>query len=117
LISMVSSGGGEIIRETFKTLTSTAYGRSLEKEADIVAVDYLIEAKIDPQPFADFMYQMGLDRPSDKGYSSWVSTHPASTERAEYIIEYSKDKWDAADEEAVLQRATWDALQENISNL
>lgn len=117
LISMTSGGGGEVVRETFKTLTSQAYSRSLEKEADIVAVDYLINANIDPEPFANFMYQMGLDRPNASGYEAWISTHPASKERAEYIIEYSKDKWDETKSAPILTTQTWDKLQEDMEAL
>lgn len=56
LISMTTGNkGSEIIRETAGTLSSLAFDRSMEKEADIKAVDYLIKAKINPEPFANFL--------------------------------------------------------------
>jgi len=92
LLSTVSGGnGGQMMKEIFKTLSSSAYDRSLEKEADISSVDYMIEANIDPKPLADFMYQMAQDKALPDGFE-WISTHPESEERAKYIMDYIKDK-------------------------
>ena len=79
------------VKEIFKTLSSSAYDRSLEKEADISSVDYMIEANIDPKPLADFMYQMAQDKALPDGFE-WISTHPESEERAKYIMDYIKGK-------------------------
>ena len=87
--------GGEVIKEGIRTLSSSAYDRSLEKKADLQAVQYLMAAKMDPSHFAGF-----LDRLSKGGSTpqvlSWMSTHPDSKERAMYILEemkaLSKDK-------------------------
>ena len=91
LISMTTGeGGAAIAKETAKLLSSSAFDRSLEKEADIKAVDYLIQAEIDPKPFADFLFRLSLDDNEIMKYLSWTSTHPDTQERAEYIIEYSQ---------------------------
>jgi len=110
LISMTTGGAGaEIMKETAKTLSSSAFDRKLEKEADLKAVDYMVEAKINPIPFADFLYKLSDSEPEDLKYFTWISTHPDSKERAEYIIEYAKEK--DTEYEQVLTDSTWSKLQ------
>ena len=59
LISMTTGNrGAEVVKETIKMLSSSKFDRSLEKEADIKAVDYLVSANINPEPFADFLYKL-----------------------------------------------------------
>lgn len=93
LISITTgSGGADVIKEAVKLLSSTAFDRSLEKEADIKAVDYLIEAKLNPELFAAFLFKHSDNENEAANYWSWISTHPDSKERSEYILDYSKDK-------------------------
>jgi len=114
LISMTTGkGGSETIKETAKMLSSSAFDRSLEKEADIKAVDYLVKAKIDPEPFANFLYKISDKENEATKYLTWISTHPESKERAEYIIEYSKDK--KVKYEAILTNDTWDKMKEKLT--
>lgn len=116
LISMTTgNAGSEIIKETAKVLSSSAFDRGLEKEADIKATDYLVEASINPEQFANFLYRLGDSENQVMKYLSWISTHPDSKERAEYIIEYSKDKVIIA--EPILTPETWSELQNNLSEL
>lgn len=116
LISMTTgNGGSETIKQTAKTLSSTAFDRSLEKEADIKAVDYLVNAKINPEPFANFLYKLSKTENETSKYLIWISTHPESKERAKYIIEYSKDK--KAKYEAILTNETWDKMKEKLKDL
>ena len=93
-----------------KTLSSSAFDRGLEKDADIKAVDYLVKAKINPEPFADFLYKLSSKENEATKYLNWISTHPDSKERAEYIIEYSKNK--STTYESVLSTTTWDKLKD-----
>ena len=110
LISMTTGGSGsEIIKETAKMLSSSAFDRSLEKEADIKAVDYLVSAKVNPEPFANFLYKLSNKEHAATEYLKWISTHPDSRERAEYIIEYSKNK--STDYEPILSIETWEKLK------
>jgi len=90
LLSMASGGGGDMLKETAKMLSSTAFDRALEKEADIKAVDYLIEANISPEPFATFLFRLSNDSHALQKYLVWMSTHPDSEERAKYIMEKIK---------------------------
>jgi predicted Zn-dependent protease len=76
--------GGEVVRNALSTITSTAYDRSLEKEADLKAVDYMIAAKMNPTYLASFLEK--LDKQSQTPeVLQWVSTHPDSKERVSYI--------------------------------
>lgn len=110
LISMTTgNSSGEVIKETSKMLSSSAFDRSLEKEADIKAVDYLLNANVNPEPFADFLYKLSDSEHAATKYLTWISTHPDSKERAEYIIEYSKDKEN--EYKPILSNETWDKLK------
>ena len=115
LISMTTgNGGSESIGGAAKILSSSAFDRSIEKEADIKAVDYLLKANIDPEPFANFLYKLsGKESEADK-YLSWISTHPESKERAEYIIEYSRNR--KGTYEAVLSEMTWGKLKDQLKD-
>jgi len=113
LISMTTGkGGSEIIKETAKMLSSSAFDRGLEKEADIKAVDYLINARVNPEPFANFLYKLSDMENETTKYLTWISTHPDSKERAKNIIEYSRDK--KVTFEAILTNDTWDKLKEKL---
>ena len=85
------SKGGQLATDILKTLSSSAYDRSLEKEADITSVKYMLKADINPKPMADFMYQMAQDKSMNKAMY-WIADHPESEERAKYILEYIKGK-------------------------
>lgn len=91
ILSTTTGSGGETLTSIFKSLSSTAYDRTLEKEADIASINYLIKAGINPQPMADFMYNLAQNG-TTPNYLEWLSTHPESEDRAKYIIEYSKNK-------------------------
>lgn len=110
LLSMTTGKtGGDIIRKTGKTLSSTAYDRKLEREADIQAVDYMIAAKCNPGAFADFLYRLSLEGDQSPRYLDWVSTHPDSKERSEYIIDYCKDKKNASTS-TMIADSTWNEM-------
>lgn len=114
LISMTTgNGGGEIIKETSKLLSSSAFDRNLEKEADLKAVDYLKAAKVDPEPFANFLYKLSDQEHESLKYFTWISTHPDSRERAEYIIEYNKGE--LIDYDSILDENTWLKLKSELT--
>jgi len=91
LISIsTGDGNSETIKSVLKHLSSSAYDRKLETEADLTAVDYLIKAGIDPEPFANFMYRLSDETKKLPHQIIWISTHPESKDRAEKIIERIK---------------------------
>lgn len=113
IISMTSGNGGtEAIRKAAKILSSSAFDRGLEKDADIKAVDYLIKARVDPTPFANFLYKLSDTDPGASKYLSWMSTHPDSRERALYIIDYSKSK--PQEFRPIMTQHSWKQLQEAL---
>lgn len=110
LLSATTGGkAGEVVKEIFRTLSSSAYDRSLEKEADMASVDYMLAADIDPKPFADFMYEMALDSQLPKEMY-WIASHPESEERAQYILEYLKGK--KLKRKTTLTDKEWQAFQQ-----
>jgi predicted Zn-dependent protease len=114
LISMTTgNGGAEIIKETAKMLSSSAFDRNLEKEADIKAVDYLTTAKVNPESFANFLYKLSDKEDEATKYLTWISTHPDSRERAKYIIEYSKNK--LTDYKPILSIETWEKMKVKLN--
>jgi predicted Zn-dependent protease len=114
LISMASgNSGGDVIKESLRVLSSSAFDRSLEKEADLKAVDYLVKAKVDPEPFAEFLYKISKLESDATQYFNWVSTHPASKERATYIIEYHDNE--LSDYQSILTTETWESLKAELA--
>ena len=111
LISITTgSNGSELIKETAKVLSSTSFDRSLEKEADIKAIEYLTKAEINPEYFAQFLYKINDSESEIMKYLTWMSTHPDSKNRAEYIIEHSKNN--NVKNVPVLKDETWNKLKE-----
>lgn len=76
------------------------------------SVDYLVNAKVNPEPFANFLYRLATQESEATKYLSWMSTHPESKERGEYIIEYGKGK--VAKNQPVINSSTWKKLQEEF---
>jgi predicted Zn-dependent protease len=113
IISLTAGNGNtEVLLESVKTLTSSAYDRSLETDADLKSVDYMIEADINPGSFADFLYLMGSSDDTAERYMSWVSSHPYSKERAEKIIEYSQEQ--TYENVEILAPKTWKLLKAKV---
>lgn len=116
LISMtIGNNGSDMAMETAKVISSTAYDRSLEREADIKAVDYLVKSNINPEGFANFLYKLSENESQLVSYLSWISSHPDSKERAEYVIEYSSDK--PKNYQTILAQETWDELKVSLKEL
>lgn len=115
LISMATGNSStEIITETAKMLSSTAFDRNLEKEADIKSVDYLIKSNINPEPFANFLYRLAGTEDGAMQYLSWINTHPDSRERAIYILEHTRNK--TIKDEPVLTEETWQRVKKELEN-
>ncbi len=112
LISMASGSNGTIIQETFKTLTSTAYDRTLESEADLISVKYLQKADIDFRPFADFLFRLSLEESSIQQSMQLLSSHPASEERAKAILEDNENYEEPS--RPLMTEKEWKTLQENF---
>ncbi len=113
LLSLTTgNNNGRAMREVFQTLSSSAYDRSLEKEADMASVEYMLNANVDPAPFADFLYQMSFDSPM-AGALAWISSHPEAEERAKYVLEYIKGK--KLKNKTILSTKEWQDFKEKAN--
>jgi predicted Zn-dependent protease len=96
LAMVISLSGGnsssEIVRQTVKLLSSTAFDREQESEADASGVHYMAKADIDPQASADFLFRLAHEKESDVARFEWVNTHPNSGDRAAEIITLRKQE-------------------------
>jgi predicted Zn-dependent protease len=111
LVNITTGGGdGGQIGEVVGALSSKAFDRDMEREADMKAVDYLTNASIDPHPFADFLYLTGNGE-SEEAFE-WLSTHPSSKERMDYVLEeIGKRQFDVT---PVIAVSTWEKLKEKM---
>ena len=93
LISMTTGNGQpEVIQQAIKILSSSAYDRNLEREADLSGVDYLIQAEINPEPFATFLFRLSSLEAALPDQVFWISSHPGSEERAKDILNYIHER-------------------------
>ena len=84
------NASGAVIRNILHKISSTAYDRSLESDADETAVQYMVKADVDPEGFGNFLYRMGEDESDAPKQLYWISTHPESKERAAVIFSLMK---------------------------
>ncbi len=106
------NSNGEILKQVAKVLSASAYDRSLEKEADLKAVDFLVKSKIDPEPFAAFLFRLSTSESESDELMTWISTHPDSKERSKYILEYSKENEVTTQE--IIALNTWEKVKQKV---
>lgn len=82
--------GGEIVRQTIKILSSTAFDRDQESEADQYGIRYMANAGIDPQHSANFLFRLSGEKNDISKHFQWLSTHPNSSDRAAHILTLRK---------------------------
>jgi len=112
LISVTTGNSVNGVAEIAKLLSSSAFDRSLEREADLQAADYLTNANIDPEHLANFLFKMSLDGGDYTEYLSWISTHPDSKERAEYIISATGNE--EIENSPILADQTWQSIKNTL---
>jgi len=99
-----ATAGAEVLR----TITSTAYSRSMENEADKTAVLFLQNSGINPAGLADLLYRLSTEENEYLRYLSFISTHPNSEDRARRILSMiDLDKT----YEPVLSEEEWEKLK------
>jgi predicted Zn-dependent protease len=115
LLSMTTgNSSSDVIGKAAKVLSSSAFDRELEKAADLEGVRYMIKANVDPEPFANFLSRLGNGKEDVPEYLTWVSTHPQSRERAEYVRKYGRIK--ASKSRQILSLQTWNSLRKSLKN-
>lgn len=99
----------EIMKQAMKLLSSTAYDRSLETDADLTGIDYLLNAEIDPKPMSDFLYRMSLEEADTPEHEYLISTHPDSKVRSAGILRKLEGK--KIRNVPVMTNAEWEKLK------
>ncbi len=114
MIISISSGNGSpvLIKKALQKLSSLSYERTLEKEADLKGVDYMINAEVDPSGLAEFLFKQSNEN-ATSNYLQWASSHPDSRDRAVYINDYIKNKNIA--KRSILCKSTWNNLKDNFN--
>jgi beta-barrel assembly-enhancing protease len=92
LASVATNGNSQVAAQVIKMLSSTAFERKQESEADAFAVNCLIHAKINPDGFSNFMVKVAKMQSDIPEEMEWISSHPDSKKRAETIRALSKSK-------------------------
>ena len=85
VLATVTTGNAQVINQVIKLLSSNAFERKQESEADAAAVTFLIHSHINPNAFAGFMDKIANLKKEQPGVMEWISTHPDSHARAETI--------------------------------
>lgn len=113
LISTNTGGGADMVQQVLQSLSSTAYDRRLESEADRRSVELLIAARIDPKPFGDLTYRLGQSSRDPATYLRWLSTHPEPEARSLAILDQAREA--TVKPERVLSNATWAAMKQQLT--
>ncbi|MDY5813947.1 MAG: M48 family metallopeptidase [Bacteroides sp.] len=107
LLTLGDNPATETIGSMISTLSTNAYSREMEREADLAAVHFMTQAGLDAKHLANFMERMN-ESEWQQWYPEWASTHPDSDKRArdirqacpkklprEAAIEFTEDEWKA----------------------
>jgi beta-barrel assembly-enhancing protease len=93
LVTMAGgSSSSEIIKETLKIVSSTSFDRKQEIEADESAVEYMANANIDPEHFANLLFRFSHESMELPRQIQWMSTHPNSKDRAAEVLLLRREK-------------------------
>ncbi len=90
LISLVLNGDYSRLLDLGTQLLFLKFNRSDEREADDYAVQYLYDTPYDPRGVAGFFQKM-IKEEKDARIPAFLSTHPASQDRIEDILQKWKD--------------------------
>lgn len=82
--------GSEVVANILRILTTTAFSREQEREADQKAIEYLTESEIDPMHLGNFLLRIST-KDGSRNVPEWVSTHPDSRDRAAKIFEQREE--------------------------
>jgi predicted Zn-dependent protease len=102
--------GNENATNILKTLTTGAYDRNLEQEADKQAIELICNANINPNGLSDFLFRLSQKEPELQKQLTWFNSHPDTEERVEYILEEIKNK-NCNNSIPLLHPNTWNKLK------
>ncbi len=81
---------GEFGRQVAKLLSSSAFDREQESEADRSAVSMMAKAGIDPENLANFLFRLSQEKKNIPKNFELLSTHPNSQDRSAEILKLMK---------------------------
>ncbi|MHC8948425.1 M48 family metallopeptidase [Sphingobacterium hungaricum] len=106
LFSAVSGNAAEAFSSVTQFLSTNAFSRDMEKEADLIGLAYLEKAKVNPAAFVNFMVKLdSIQKEEGLSLYSWLSTHPDGIDRSEYLSE--KINPDKSHYESIISEETW----------
>lgn len=114
LMAWISSSlglGNTGIDDLARILSSTAFDRKLESQADRKAIEYLQKAGINPEGLAIFMDRLAAKEMGSPAPPVWLSTHPASPERASQIRQHALSTPKSVSYTSALNPSDWNALK------
>ena len=116
LFSIVTNGGNtEIASQILRHLSTSTFGRGLEKEADLKAMRYLYTSKINPISLAQFMKIMAKDEGELNRTFEWFSSHPATKKRVDYLTVEAK-KYSQYSFSLAMPADDWGSIQQRMSS-
>ncbi len=81
-------GAPEVLANMLRMISSRAYSREQEREADQTAAEYLVSAEIDPIHLANVLLRLsGMQAHNDQPLPGWISTHPDPRDRADALMQ------------------------------
>jgi predicted Zn-dependent protease len=94
MLSTIIGGNSnrELLAELAKVISSSAYDREQERDADLFAVRALAAADIDPEHLSNFLFRLSREKGDVPRGMEWVSTHPDSKDRAAAVMTLRKEQ-------------------------
>jgi len=115
LLSISENGIGiGIGKQIMSLLSANAYSRKYEREADKTAVEFLINAKINPEHFANILNRITSDRSDYIASTEWISTHPETKKRCQTILRLKNKKASFSYQEISLEK--WTLIQDLLKS-
>ncbi|MFZ1083225.1 MAG: M48 family metallopeptidase [Candidatus Kryptoniota bacterium] len=92
MLTTIAGGNAdqEIGQDMVRLLSSSAFDREQESEADTTAVHMMAKANIDPQYLANLLFRLSQEKDNIPKHFEWLSTHPNSQYRAAEILKLRK---------------------------
>jgi len=115
LLSISQNGmGSGLGGQVAGLLSGNAYSRKYEREADATAVDFLINAEIDPEHFANILGRIASNDSSLFSKTEWISTHPDTKKRCQKILLLKKQNLSTSSQ--ILSAEKWSLIQDILES-
>ena len=111
LLSILTGGDPGIINEISKSLLSSGFSRSMEKEADVFAYDLLQKAHINPSNLTTCFIRLKSNEQMDTDNLELIKSHPNLKNRITYLSEL---KLDSTFTKTPIN-LDWEALQNSVN--